>query len=63
MAAAKQKGTIVLPEDYDAVETILGDDSNAPAVYYNLQGVRVNNPEKGQLVIVRKGNKAQKVIM
>lgn len=35
---------------------------NAEAVYYNLQGMRVNNPEKGQLYIVRKGAKTSKAI-
>lgn len=38
-------------------------DENAPAEYYSLQGVRLANPEKGQLVIVRKGNKAFKAIL
>lgn len=35
---------------------------NAPAVYYNLQGIRVNNPENG-FFIVKKGNKTQKVLV
>lgn len=35
---------------------------NAPAEYYTLQGVRVNEPAKGSLYIVRKGSKASKVI-
>ena len=43
-----------------AVDSILTDVDAAP-VYYNLQGVRVNNPEKG-LYIVVKGNKSQKVL-
>lgn len=36
-------------------------DSNAAPVYYNLQGVRVANPENGLFIEVR-GNKAVKVI-
>ena len=28
--------------------------------YYNLQGMRLNSPERGQLVIVRQGNKSYK---
>ena len=56
--------SIVLPPNWeDSVETVLGEDSNAPAVYYNLQGQRVNNPEKGQILIVKKGNKAYKQII
>lgn len=37
-------------------------DENAPAEYYNLQGVRVANPENG-LYIVRQGNKVTKQII
>ena len=46
----------------NGVESVVGEDNNAPAEYYTLQGVRVNNPAKGQVVIVRKGNKAYKTI-
>ena len=37
-------------------------DENAPVEYYNLQGVRVANPENG-LYIKRQGNKAEKVLV
>ncbi|MDE6377144.1 MAG: hypothetical protein K2K72_00190, partial [Duncaniella sp.] len=37
-------------------------DENAPVEYYNLQGVRVANPENG-LYIRRQGNKVEKVIL
>ena len=58
------EGYIVLPDNYmDGVDSVLGENADAPAVYYNLQGQRVNNPEKGQLLIVKKGNKAYKQIM
>lgn len=36
-------------------------DANAPAEYYNLQGIRVANPEAG-LYIVRRGNTTTKVV-
>ena len=36
-------------------------DANAPVEYFNLQGVRVANPENG-LYIVRRGNKIEKVV-
>lgn len=39
------------------------DLNNAPVEYYNLQGVRVNNPVKGGLYIVRQGKSAKKVII
>lgn len=42
-------------------ETVVGDE-NAPVEYYNLQGVRVENPTAG-LYIKRQGNKATKVLV
>lgn len=44
-----------------AVDGIEADDNVAP-VYYNLQGVRVNNPENGLFIVV-KGSKVSKVIL
>lgn len=41
---------------------IVNDDANAPVEYFNLQGVRVANPENG-LYIRRQGGKATKVIV
>lgn len=52
---------IQLPKT-NAVKT-LATDENAPVEYYNLQGVRIANPEAGQLVIVRQGSKATKTIV
>lgn len=60
--AAMDNGYILLPQGYDAVKAI-GEDNDAAPVYYNLQGVRVNNPEKGQLLIVKQGNKASKQVV
>ncbi len=40
----------------------IATDENAPVEYYNLQGVRVENPESG-LYIRRQGNKVTKVIL
>lgn len=57
-------GYIKLPDNYmDAVDSVLGEDLNAPVVYYNLQGQKVVNPQKGQLVIAKQGNKATKKIV
>ena len=44
------------------VEFIGMDNADAPAEYYNLQGMKVNNPEKG-IYIVRQGRKASKVVL
>lgn len=40
----------------------IGADNNAPIEYYNLQGLRVDNPGHG-LYIMRKGNSTSKVIL
>ena len=44
------------------VEAVEIEDADAPVEYYNLQGVRVANPQNG-LYIVRKGNKVSKQII
>ncbi len=45
------------------VEAVTSDsDDSAPAVYYNLQGVRVDNPESG-LFIEQKGQHTSKVVI
>lgn len=45
-----------------SVESVGSDGSDAPEVYYNLQGARINRPEAG-VCIVRKGNKATKIFI
>jgi len=44
------------------ISSVNAADSDAPAVYYNLQGVRVENPESG-LYIVKRGNTVTKEII
>lgn len=47
----------------NSIETTVTDtDANAPAVYYNLQGIRVNNPSNG-IFIRRQGAKTSKVVL
>ncbi len=55
------KTVTVTEHSTDAVATI-GDDSELPAEYYNLQGVRVYNPGEG-IYIVRRGDKVTKQII
>ena len=43
-------------------DIIAGGDGDAPVEYYNLQGFRVMNPAKGQIYIVRQGDKVSKVL-
>lgn len=45
-----------------AVNDITVEDNNAPVEYYNLQGVRVQQPTNG-LYITRQGNKVSKVVI
>lgn len=45
-----------------AIEAVEGDMTDAPVIYYNLQGVRVNNPENGLFIRVQ-GKKATKVMV
>ena len=40
----------------------IDNDSNGSSRYYNLQGIEVKNPAKGQMLIEKKGNKTRKVI-
>ncbi|MDE6510564.1 MAG: hypothetical protein K2L00_00505 [Muribaculaceae bacterium] len=45
-----------------AVEGIEAELPDAPAEYFNLQGIRIDRPEAGQPHIVRKGNRTYKAI-
>lgn len=56
------KWTVSFKEGAAGVESI-GMDLNAPVVYYNLQGVKVNNPVKGGVYVVKQGNKTAKVVV
>lgn len=53
--------TLVLPEGWNAVDNIAVEGADAPVEYYNLQGVRVENPSNG-LYIRRHGKNVTKVI-
>lgn len=48
--------------DFTTGVTSVEENIDAPAVYYNLQGVKVANPDKG-IYIVKRGNKTSKVIL
>lgn len=60
---ADGNGNLVLAEDTsNGINGIEVDNSDAPVEYYNLQGVKVANPEKG-IYIVRQGTSVRKVIL
>lgn len=55
-------GTITVSDGNSGVETIVTDNATATPVYYNLQGVRVDNPGSG-LYIERRGSSARRVYL
>ncbi|MDE6557399.1 MAG: hypothetical protein K2K55_10635 [Duncaniella sp.] len=60
----KNDSRIVL-SDYVEVTSAIGSveaDTTASAVYYNLQGLRIDNPTPGNLYIRRQGDKISKII-
>lgn len=57
--------TTVSGDETSAIENIEVEaaDENAPVEYFNIQGMRVENPAAGQLLIRRQGSKVSKVII
>ncbi|MDE7437139.1 MAG: hypothetical protein K2M93_01515 [Muribaculaceae bacterium] len=57
---------IQLPANYvvgeSAVNEIASEEVNGPTRYFNLQGMEIEAPAKGELVIVKSGSKSSKVI-
>ena len=53
----------LLPDYLNAgIMDIEEDNANEPKVYYNLQGIRVDNPQPGQIYIIKRGRKSFKTI-
>lgn len=61
VTANTKDNTISIKSTVSSVVSSIATD-NAPAVYYTLDGVKVNNPAKG-LYIVKQGSKVSKVIL
>lgn len=55
------KYTFAVPGDQLTSIQEVGADANAPVEYYNLQGVKVENPEKG-IFIKKQGSKTTKIV-
>lgn len=53
---------LYVKKDSSAVSTISVNDENAPVEYYNLQGIRVDNPANG-IFVRRQGNNVTKVVI
>lgn len=61
--AAKDGNLVVADDTESGINDIIdADNSEAPVEYYNLQGVKVANPDKG-IYIMRQGTKVRKVIL
>jgi len=57
--------TLSLYNDPDAagIDDVMVSDANAPVHYYNLQGMRVDNPAAGTIVIRRQGAQTSKILV
>lgn len=54
--------TVTVSNIADGIESIESENVAAPAVYYNLQGVEVENPAEGNVYIKVVNGKATKVV-
>lgn len=54
-------GNDVKPLNLGIEGVAVDNDADAPVEYYNLQGVRIDNPAKGNIYIVKQGQKASKI--
>jgi hypothetical protein len=57
------KPVITLPDLTNVGVTDVAVDADAAPEYFNLQGIRVENPESGQIYIRRQGNTTSKVVV
>lgn len=60
--AAKDGNLILAKKVSSGVEDVMAEDADAPVEWFNLQGIRVANPENG-IYIRRQGNKVEKVVL
>lgn len=60
--AAKDGNLILAKKVSSGVEDVMAEDADAPVEWFNLQGIRVANPENG-IYIRRQGNKVEKVAL
>lgn len=65
--AGSQKMNIVFDSsilaDDSGIGNIAADNSNSPVEYFTLQGIRVDSPVSGTIVIRRQGTEVSKIIM
>ncbi|MBD5366856.1 MAG: hypothetical protein K2M68_02065 [Muribaculaceae bacterium] len=58
---AKDGKIMVVDPENTGIDNVAADDVNAPVEYFNLQGVRVDNPTSG-FYVKKQGNKVSKVV-
>lgn len=54
---------VKITRNASAIDNVNVDNTNAPVEYYNLQGMKVNTPAAGQIVIRRQGTEATKILV
>lgn len=59
---ADKTGLILKTKVQSGVENVMAEDADAPVEWFNLQGIRVANPENG-IYIRRQGSKVEKVVL
>ena len=56
-------GTTLTPEVPTGINDVTVDGADAPVEYFDLQGIRVSNPQAGQMVIRRQGTNVEKILV
>lgn len=51
------------PEVPTGINDVTVDDADAPVEYFDLQGIRVSNPQAGRMVIRRQGTNVEKILV
>lgn len=59
---ARDGNLVVVAPTSTIVESIV-ENADAPAEYYNLQGMKVQNPVSGQVYILKRGSRTSKVVL
>lgn len=56
-------GTTLTPEVPTGINDVTVDGADAPVEYFDIQGIRVSNPQAGQMVIRRQGTNVEKILV
>ena len=58
-----EKGNFKIAFPFSGVDSIVSDSTDTEPIYFNLQGIRLDSPAKGQIAIQKTGDKVRKVIV